>query len=139
ASQVYTDIVRRTQDPGLLEYLGNDLMRLRVFPVPPHKDQKVKISFKSIAKKDAGVVEYIYPLKTDGKSTRTLEEFSVKITLKSQTPIQNIYSPTHLISVSRRGEKDATIEFARDQAMLDKDFQLFYGAGAGDIGLTPLL
>lgn len=140
ASQVYTDIVRRTQDPGLLEYLGNDLMRLRVFPVPPRGDQKMKISFKSISKKDAGVVEYIYPLKTDGKQTRTLEEFSVKISLKSQTPIQNIYSPTHAITVNRKGAKEATIDFARDQAMLDKDFQLFYGSGpGGDIGLTPLL
>ena len=139
ASQVYTDIVRRTQDPGLLEYLGNDLMRLRVFPIPPHGDQKVKVSFKSVAHKDGGVVEYIYPLKTDGKSTRTLEEFAVKIYLKSQTPIQNIYSPTHAITVIRKNDKEASVEFARDQAMLDKDFQLFYGTGAGDIGLTPLL
>ena len=101
ASQIYTDIVRRTQDPGLLEYLGNDLMRLRVFPIPARGDQKVKLSFKSVAQKDAGVVEYIYPLKTDGKSTRTLEEFSVKISLKSQTPIANPYSPTHAITVIR--------------------------------------
>src|SRR5689334_10208482 len=34
ARAVYEGIVRRTQDPGLLEYLGNDLLRLRVFPVP---------------------------------------------------------------------------------------------------------
>src|SRR6185312_4025768 len=139
ARQVYTDIVRRTQDPGLLEYLGNDRMRLRVFPIPPHKDQKVKLSFKSIAHKDAGVVEYVYPLKTDGKSTHTLEEFSVRISLKSQTPIQNPYSPTHAITVVRKNDREATIEFSRTQAMLDKDFQLFYGTGAGDIGLTPLL
>src|SRR5947199_3154563 len=66
AHQVYTDIVRRTQDPGLLEYLGNSLMRMRVFPIPPKGDQKVKISFKSIAPMDGSVVEYVYPLKTDG-------------------------------------------------------------------------
>ena len=53
ASQVYTDIVRRTQDPGLLEYMGNNMMRLRVFPVPPKGDQKIKISFKSISPKTA--------------------------------------------------------------------------------------
>jgi Ca-activated chloride channel family protein len=139
AAQVYTDIVRRTQDPGLLEYLGNDLMRLRVFPVPPRGDQKMKISFKSISKKDGGTVEYIYPLKTDGKQTRTLEDFSVKISLKSQTPISNIYSPTHAITINKKSDKEASIDFARDQAMLDKDFQLFYGSGTGDIGLTPLL
>ena len=139
ASQVYTDIVRRTQDPGLLEYLGNDLMRLRVFPVPPRGDQKVKLSYKSIAPKDGAVVEYVYPLKTDGKATQTLEEFSVKVSIKSQAPLQNVYSPTHAITVNRKGEREVAVEFERNQAVLDKDFQLFYGTGAGDIGLTPLL
>src|SRR5262245_32202618 len=139
ASKVYTDIVRRTQDPGLLEYLGNSMMRLRVFPIPPKGDQKVKISFKSIAQKDGSIVEYVYPMKTDGKSTRTLEEFSVKLTLKSQHPIHNIYSPTHAITTTRKGDKEATIEFERNQAILDKDFQLFYGFGDKDIGLTPMM
>src|SRR5206468_7195768 len=32
ARQIYTDIVRRTQDPGLVEYIGNNLLRMRVFP-----------------------------------------------------------------------------------------------------------
>jgi Ca-activated chloride channel homolog len=139
ASQVYTEIVRRTRDPGLLEYMGNSMMRLRVFPIPAHGNQKVKVSFKSIALKDGDLVEYIYPLKTDGNSTRTLEEFSVKITLKSQHPIVNIYSPTHAITTTRKGDKEATIEFERNQALLDKDFQLFYGFGDKDIGLTPLM
>src|ERR1700704_5206528 len=35
ARQIYTSIVQRTQDPGLLEYMGSNLLRLRVFPVPP--------------------------------------------------------------------------------------------------------
>src|SRR5919198_4083797 len=35
AREIYTAIVRRTQDPGLLEYLGNNLLSLKVFPVPP--------------------------------------------------------------------------------------------------------
>ena len=139
ASQVYTDIVRRTQDPGLLEYLGNDLMRMKVFPVPPRGDQKVKVSFKSVSQKDGAVVEYIYPLKTDGKGTRTLEEFSVKVSIKSQHPIQNVYSPTHAIGVVRKSDREVAVEFERNQAILDKDFQLFYGTGAGDIGVTPLL
>jgi Ca-activated chloride channel family protein len=139
ASQVYTDIVRRTQDPGLLEYLGNDLMRLRVFPVPPKSDQKVKLSFKSISRKDGNVVEYIYPLKTDGKGTLTLEEFSVKISIQSQHPIQNVYSPTHAIDIKRQSDREVSIDFERNQALLDKDFQVFYGTGDSDIGLTPLL
>jgi Ca-activated chloride channel homolog len=139
AHQIYTDIVRRTQDPGLLEYLGNSLMRLRVFPVPPKGDQKVKISYKFIAPKDGSVVEYVYPLKTDGKATRTLEEFSVKVNIQSQHAIQNIYCPTHAITTTRKNDKEVAIDFERNQAILDKDFQLFYGSGDKDIGLTPLM
>src|SRR6516162_11718138 len=75
ARQIYTDIVRRTQDPGLLEYMGNNVLRLRVFPVAAHADQKVSLRFSSIAPKDGNLVEYIYPLKIDGKATRTLEKF----------------------------------------------------------------
>ncbi len=139
AAQVYTDIVRRTQDPGLLEYLGNNLVRLRVFPVPPKGDQKVRLSYTAVATKDAGAVEFVYPLKTDGKGTRTLEEFSVKVSIKSQHPVQNVYSPTHAVTVHRKGENEVAVEFEKNQAILDKDFQLFYGVGKEEIGLTPLL
>ena len=139
ARKIYTDIVRRTQDPGLLEYLGNDLMSLRIFPVPPRGDQKVKISFTAIAPKESSVVEYTFPVKTDGKATRSLEEFGVKLTIKSQNPIQNIYSPTHAVTINRKGDREATIEFEKNQAILDKDFQLFYGVGKEEIGMTPLM
>ena len=139
AHKVYTDIVRRTQDPGLLEYLGNSLLRLSVFPVPPKGDQKVKISYKFVAPKDGNVVEYIYPLKTDGKATRTLEEFSVTLNIKSRHAVQNVYSPTHAITTTRKSDKEVNVTFERNQAILDKDFQLFYGFGDKDVGLTPLV
>src|SRR3989441_11383178 len=32
ARQIYTDIVSRTRDPGLLEYMDNNLLRMKVFP-----------------------------------------------------------------------------------------------------------
>src|SRR6516165_2474097 len=33
AREIYTSIVRRTQDPGLLEYVGGNIFRMSVFPV----------------------------------------------------------------------------------------------------------
>jgi Ca-activated chloride channel family protein len=139
ANKVYTDIVRRTQDPGLLEYLGNSLLKLSVFPVPPRGDSKVKISYKFVAPKDGSVVEYVYPLKTDGKATQTLEEFSVTLNIRSKHAVQNVYSPTHAITTVRKSDKEVNVTFERNQALLDKDFQLFYGFGDKDIGLTPLV
>jgi Ca-activated chloride channel family protein len=138
ARKVYTDIVRRTQDPGLLEYMDNGLLRLRVFPVPPKSDQKVSLRYTSVAPLDNGLVEYVYPLKTDGKATQTLEEFSVRATIKSQHSLLNVYSPTHAIDTRRIGERAVEVTFEREQTALDKDFQLFYAVGRGEVGLTPL-
>src|SRR6476469_3972297 len=71
AREIYTSIVRRTQDPGLLEYLGAYLLRLRVFPVPANGDQKVAVRFTAVAPKEGKLIEYVYPLKTDGKAVET--------------------------------------------------------------------
>ena len=138
AKQIYQSIVQRTQDPGILEYMGNNLLRLRVFPVPAKGDQKIAISYTALAQSDNGLIEYVYPLKTDGKAGSTLEKFSVQVVLKSQHPIQNIYSPSHAITTTRPSETHAIIGFEKDQAVLDRDFQLFYTAGTKDVGLTAL-
>ncbi len=138
ARDIYTSIVRRTQDPGLLEYVGNNLFRLRVFPIPKRGDQKVSLSFSSVAPRDNNLVEYVYPLKTDGKATATLEEFSITATIKSQHGVANVYSPTHAITLKRKNDKEVTVSFDRNQGLLDKDFQMFYSTSDKDVGLTAL-
>ncbi|MCC6420962.1 MAG: VWA domain-containing protein [Gemmataceae bacterium] len=138
ARQIYTSIVQRTQDPGLLEYLGNNLLRLRVFPVPPRGDQKITLSYTSVAPSENGVIEYVYPLRTDGKAVQTLEKFSLRVDLRSQHALTNIYSPTHAIAMTRPSDRQAVVTFAKEQALLDRDFQLYYKAGTKDVGLTAL-
>jgi Ca-activated chloride channel homolog len=138
AREIYTAIVRRTQDPGLLEYLGNNLIRMRVFPVPRKGDQKVSLSFTSVAQAENGLVEYVYPLKGNGRAAQTLEKFSVNVDLRSQHPLTNIYSPSHAITMTRPSDRRAVISFEKDAALLDRDFQLYYQAGGKDVGLTAL-
>jgi Ca-activated chloride channel family protein len=138
ARQIYTDIVRRTQDPGLLEYLGNNLLRLRVFPVPANGDQKLSLSYTSVAERDAGLIEYVYPFRNRDKIPSAGEKFSIDVTLKSQHPIQNVYSPSHAISVKRSNDRTARVSLARDQEPSGKDFQLLYTPAEKDVGLTAL-
>jgi Ca-activated chloride channel family protein len=139
ARQIYTDIVRRTQDPGLLEYMDANLIRLRVFPVPAHGDQKLSLSFTSVAHSDGGLIEYTYPLRADSKSAATLESFSLDVKLKSQHAIQSVYSPSHPVTVTRAGDRQAHVHYEQAHATLDKDFQLYFSSGGKDVGLTALL
>src|SRR5687768_4404139 len=111
AREIYNSIVRRTQDPGLLEYLGTNLFRLRVFPIPPSGDQKVSLSYTSVAQREGSLVEYVYPLKTDGKATATLEEFAITAEIGSQHGVQNVYSPTHAITLKRRDDRKVSVTF----------------------------
>ena len=93
AREIYTSIVRRTQDPGLLEYIGSNLLQMRVFPVPARGDQKVAMSFTAIVPRDADLVEYVYPLKTDGKATSTLEDFAITATSSRSMPCRTSTAP----------------------------------------------
>ena len=138
ARKIYTDIVQRTLDPGLLEYMDHNLLKLRVFPIPPRGDQKIALSYTSVVPAESGLIQYIYPLRTDAKAVSTLEKFALNVSLKSQHPLQNIYSPTHGITVTRPNDRQAVIGFEKDQAVLDKDFILYYTAGGKDVGLTTI-
>jgi Ca-activated chloride channel family protein len=138
ARKVYTEVISRTMNPALLEYVGNNVLRIKLHAIPALADQKVKISFTSIATSDNGVVEYVYPLKSDAKAIKTLDKFSMTVKLKSQNAIQNIYSPTHNITLGRPNDREATVKFEKDQALLDRDFRLYYTASTKDVGLTAL-
>lgn len=138
AREIYTNIVRRTEDPGLLEYIGNNLFRMRVFPVPPKGDQKVSFRFNGLAPKDGKLVQYTYPLKTDGKAVTTLEKFSITANIKSQHGLTNVYSPTHALALRRVSDKEVHVSFDKEAGALDRDFLLFYNESKDDIGLTSL-
>lgn len=138
ARSIYTSIVQRAQDPGLLEYLGKRLFRVRVFPIPPNGDQKLTLRFTAIAEREKDMVEYIYPLKTKGKALKTLESFSIQAKLKSKDGIQNIHSPSHNVEIKRESDTQVTVSYEETGATLDRDFQLFYQLSNKDIGMSTL-
>jgi Ca-activated chloride channel family protein len=139
ARRLCADCARLSQDPGVLDYLGNSLLTMTIQAIQPGKDVKVTIVYSALASQDNGLVEYVYPLKTDGKATRTLEKFSLKANIRSQHAIQNVYSPTHAITLKRVNDREVNIGFEREQALLDRDFQLFYTLTDKDVGLTAMI
>ena len=136
ARKIYTDIVRRMKDPGLLEYLGSNLFKASIFPIPPRGDQKIEITYNEVVTHDTGLAEYVFPLKTGGKSSTTLDDFSVSVELKSKTPIKSVYSPTHAVDVVKKGDHEAKVSFELNQATLDRDFRLLYSVSDKDFGVN---
>lgn len=140
ATDIYEGIVRRLQDPGLLEYVDTDAFRARVFPVPANGEQKIELSFSQVLDFNAGLYQYHYPLGAGTRGAPKLtvrQDFTFSASIKSKTPLRSIYSPTHKLGVSRKGENEAItgLELGAG-ADISKDLDLFYTVSDKSVGLT---
>ena len=93
ARQIYEDIVRQIKDPALLEYTGQGIFKVRIFPIEPRSNKKVNISYREVLNSDNGMYEYVYPLNTEKFSAKPVKNVSVKVDLKNNNKIKTIYLP----------------------------------------------
>lgn len=64
ARRIYDSIVRSRRDPALLEYAGKNLFQASIFPIGPHSEKKIELTYSQVLTGDAGTVGYRYPLGT---------------------------------------------------------------------------
>ncbi|MFM7137390.1 MAG: VIT and vWA domain-containing protein [Planctomycetota bacterium] len=139
ARKIYEDIVRSMKDPALLEYAGQDLFKVRIFPLEPRKEKRVKLKYTQLLSADGGLLEYRYPLNTEKFSAKPLESVSVMVRLEADAPLTTIHSPSHEVEVKRDGDRKAVVGFEARDVRPDTDFQLMYGVEpAEDVGLGIL-
>jgi len=138
ARQIYEDIVRQIKDPALLEYTGQGIFKVRIFPIEPQSKKKVNISYREVLDSDNTMYEYIYPLNTEKFSAKPVKNVRVKVNLKTNNEIKNIYSPTHPIDVVHKDNKNAVISFEEENTKPDIDFKLYYSTNNDDVGLSLL-
>jgi Ca-activated chloride channel family protein len=138
ARQTYEDIVRRLQDPGLLEYIGRDLWKARVYPVLRMSEQEIEITFTTILPLEADMVSYQYRVRADQTARSTVKDFTMVVQIQSPDALGPIYSPSHDVAIDRRGDRNAVVSFERNAYQLDKDFQLYFVPKAERIGASLL-
>jgi Ca-activated chloride channel family protein len=134
ARQVYEDIVRRTKDPALLEYLGERAFQVRVFPIPPKGEQKVKISYQQVLQRAGNLIELLYPL----TAQKPIEQLLIQVHLRENEPIASIYSPTHKISLQKVSETEANVSLEATQVKSAQDFRLFYTVSDKELGVDVI-
>ena len=138
AKGIYEEIVRKAKDPALLEYVGRDLLKVRIFPIEPNSTKKIEVSYAQVLKADSGLFEYKLPLNTTKYASAPMKNFSLKLELETATSLKTIYSPTHSVEVRRHGDKNATIGFEQSELATDKDLALFYSAEKSELGMSFL-
>lgn len=138
AREIYENIVRSQRDPALLEYIGNNAFKARVFPIEPGEEKRIQISYSEVLKGDGGLYEYVYPLNTEKFSARPLGEVTITGSIESTTPIKTVYSPSHNIGINRKEDKRATFGYEEKNVRPEIDFVLYFAVRAGEVGASVL-
>ncbi|NLO04567.1 MAG: VWA domain-containing protein [candidate division WS1 bacterium] len=138
AQRIYEDIMRRRRDPALFQYAGNNTYRARIYPIPAGGERRIEITYSELLTQDAGVVQYTYPLSTERFSHELVRETVVNCTIASSDPIASVYSPSHDISLSREGRRDAKVSYEENNTRPDRDLQLYYTVSQDAVGMHLL-
>jgi len=132
ARRLYEEIVRARRDPALLEYSGQGLYRMRIFPIPPHGKKRIRLRYTQLLQSDNGLIEYLYPLNTEKYSAAPLHSVSVKVEIACAQELGPIYSPSHEVEIRRSDARHAVIGYEEKSVKPDTDFQLFFGPTGGE-------
>jgi Ca-activated chloride channel family protein len=135
AREIYEGIVRKMQDPGLLEYVGRKAFKCRVFPIPAHGDTRIALSYSQVVPSDRNLSSYMYPLNTEKFSSAPLNSCVVKVSIKSARKITSVYSPSHTVDVVRKSDNEVLATYEASNVLPTTDFSLFFGTTASALGV----
>ncbi len=138
ARDIYENIVRQFRDPALLEYADRNLFKVRIFPILPNSDTRIKLSYSQTLPKDDATVEYVYPMNTQKYSARPINEVTIEVAMSNNTAFKNIYCPTHQTEIVRKSATNAHVGYEAKNLNSDSDFKLYYTTDANDIGASVL-
>lgn len=136
ARRIYEQIVNRARDPGLVEWVGYNLIRTSVFPVPAGGVQRCTLTYEQVLPSDSGRIDYVLPRSQDLDDHGVRWSYAVDV--KSKRPISTVYSPTHEIATDRLDPRHVRVHVPVHAATAAGSFRLSYLV-EGEAGVTASL
>ncbi|HVF11290.1 MAG TPA: VIT domain-containing protein [Abditibacteriaceae bacterium] len=81
AKAIYEHITTRMRDPALIEMVGKNTFRARIFPVMPNADLKVEIKMAQVLPSDRQGAVYELPLRAD-EEAQSLDSLTLNVLVK---------------------------------------------------------
>lgn len=136
ARQVYQNAVRSSRNPGLLEFVGHQVIRAQIPQIPAQSDMRIKISFTRVLKAESGWLEYNYPLSSAGK---TINEVSFDVSIENKSAIKNVYCPSHAVHVERKTDHLARVRYEKTSLAAERSFSLLFSTSDAAVGMSSLV
>jgi Ca-activated chloride channel family protein len=103
ARGIYEEIVRRQRDPALVEWMGQGMLRARIFPIRPGEVKRVVVRFDAVARREGDALRVDY--RRAGNNTAMRDERSMGgeaetfvLSYAEGSALGTPYSPTHRLT-----------------------------------------
>jgi Ca-activated chloride channel homolog len=136
ARRRYEEIVRKNRDPALLEWVGTGMFETSVFPIPPGAKRTVTLRYSQLCRASHGLTDFQFPLSTAKYTASPLDKLTIHITIDSTTPIKNVYSATHAVTIERPDKSHAVVSYDATKTIPGDDFRLMYDSGDASIAAS---
>lgn len=123
AREIYEEILRAKRDPGLLEWTGGNLFKARVFPIEPHSEKRIKITYTQVLPLKNNRFRYSYGLQSEMLKLHPLRELAIDVRLHSVQPLADVTSPTHMARIDKTAHS-AHVEFTAQEHVPERDFEV---------------
>ena len=142
AVEDYNKKLRQHLDPALLEYLGNNLFRLRIAPINPRSEVRFEITYTELLPYEFGKVRYKFLLRATGLSPKPLERVSLRLDARSATSFKFFECPSHgqstALQITRLSENHYQVVFGDEHFTPDRDFLLQFETRRQDVDIRLL-
>lgn len=139
ARRIYENIVRQRRDPALLEFAERNLLRARVFPIPPKGERRIQLRYSETLRREGEVNRYLLPLRAARAAAKPTGILRVQVQLHTGAPLTNVYCPSHPEAVvQREGAHRATVRWSAENILPERDLQVLYTTSAEKYDLRVL-
>jgi Ca-activated chloride channel family protein len=141
AREIYDSYKAQRRDPGLLEQVDYRTFEMRIFPIGPQVDQRVRLTYYQELDVDQDWMSYVYPLATlsrKGLDARTTGRFALNLDVRSLVPIVEARCPSHAADVAFVRHSEGYYQASLEQTAgehLDRDVVLAFQLSRPHTGL----
>lgn len=122
AREIFETILREKRDPGLLEWTGGNIFKARVFPIFPHSEKRIKITYTQVLPLRGNKYRYTYGLRSELLRQFPLRDLSIDLKIYSESTLRKVECPSHSARIDQT-DHSGHIEFSAQEYSPDADFE----------------
>lgn len=133
ALKIYNEIVRRYRDPALMQFVGCSLVRTSVFPIQPGGVQHLRFTYEHVLPASGDRVDYELPR---NEALGYALPWDISVAIQSTRPISTVYSPSHGLTLARKGDNQVLACVAPESRLEPGAFKLSYLLGGDGVSAS---